>query len=147
MISLIGGIIYILKLTLYFMSQIMQMYIVYALQIIIAIGLINVWLIRFHKPTKYRGGSAGNMIEEFATYGLPKWFMYLVGMAKILIAVCMIAGFWMPVLVYPASILLAVLMVGAISMHIKVKDSFIKSVPAILVLLMAVANILLIGFK
>jgi uncharacterized membrane protein YkgB len=73
--------------------------------------------------------------------------MYLVGVAKILIAVCMIAGFWMPALVYPASLLLALLMVGAISMHIKVKDYFIKSVPAILVFLMASANILLIGFK
>lgn len=129
------------------MSQVIEMYIVYALQIIIAIGLVNVWLVRFHKPTKYRGGSANNMVDEFAVYGLPKWFMYLVGMAKIAIAICMIVGFWMPVLVYPASVLLAVLMVGAISMHIKVKDPFIKTVPAILVFLMAFANILLIGFK
>ncbi len=129
------------------MSQVIEMYIVYALQIIIAIGLVNVWLVRFHKPTKYRGGSANNMVDEFAVYGLPKWFTYLVGMAKIAIAICMIVGFWVPALVYPASVLLAVLMVGAISMHIKVKDSFIKAVPAILVFLMAFANILLIGFK
>ncbi len=129
------------------MSQVIEMYIVYALQIIIAIGLINVWLVRFHKPTKYRGGGAGNMVDEFAVYGLPKWFMYLVGAGKIIIAVLMIIGFWVPMVIYPASLLLAVLMVGAILMHIKVKDSFIKAVPAILVFLMAFVNILLIGFK
>lgn len=123
------------------------MYIVYAFQIIIAVVLVNVWLVRFHKPTKYRGGSAGNMADEFAVYGLPKWFMYLVGVGKIFIAALMIIGFWVPVVVYPASALLALLMIGAVAMHIKVKDPFIKAVPAILVFLMAFANILLIGFK
>ena len=127
------------------MSQIIEMYVVYALQIIIALGLVNVWIVRFHKPTKYRGGSAGNMADEFAVYGLPKWFMYMVGMAKIAIALCMIVGFWLPILVYPASALLVLLMIGAISMHIKVKDPFIKAVPAILVFLMALMNVVLIG--
>jgi hypothetical protein len=129
------------------MSQIMQMYIVYAFQIIIAIGLVNVWLVRFHKPTKYRGAGAGNMADEFTAYGLPKWFMYLVGMGKILIATLMIVGFWVPMVVYPASALLVLLMVGAVSMHIKVRDPFIRSLPALLMLAMAFANVLLIGFK
>jgi hypothetical protein len=124
-----------------------EMYIVYVFQIIIAIVLVNVWLVRFHKPTKYRGGNAGNMTSEFAVYGLPKWFMYLVGMAKILIALAMIVGFWIPALVYPASVVLAILMAGAISMHIKVKDPFIKMMPAALMFLMAFANVLLIGFN
>lgn len=117
------------------------MYIVYAFQIIIAIGLVNVWLVRFNKPTKYRGAGAGNMADEFAAYGLPKWFMYLVGMGKILIATLMIVGFWVPVVVYPASLLLLILMTGALCMHLKVKDPFIRSVPAIFMLLMALFNV------
>ena len=40
-------------------------------QLIIALGILNVWLLRFNKATIYRGGSAKNMKEEFATYGLP----------------------------------------------------------------------------
>lgn len=129
------------------MLETIQMYVVYAFQIIIAIGLINVWLLRFNKSTKYRGGDATNMVDKFATYGLPKWFMYLVGAGKIFIAVLMIIGFWMPAVIYPASVLLVLLMIGAISIHIKVRDPFIKLLPATLMFLMAFANVLLIGFK
>ena len=31
------------------------------LQLIIAIGLFNVWLFRFNKATEYRGGDSKNM--------------------------------------------------------------------------------------
>lgn len=126
------------------MSEIIQIYIVSIFQIIIAFGLINVWLVRFHKPTKYRGAGAGNMADEFAVYGLPKWFMYMVGAGKIVIATLMIIGFWIPVVIFPASALLVILMVGAVSMHIKVKDPFVRSLPAIMMLLMALVNVVLI---
>lgn len=126
------------------MSDIIQIYIVSIFQIIIAFGLINVWLVRFHKPTKYRGAGAGNMADEFAVYGLPKWFMYMVGAGKIVIATLMIIGFWIPVVIFPASALLVILMVGAVSMHIKVKDPFVRSLPAIMMLLMALVNVVLI---
>ncbi len=46
-------------------------------QLIIALGILNVWLLRFNKATSYRGGAAKNMTEEFATYGLPVWFMWV----------------------------------------------------------------------
>jgi uncharacterized membrane protein YphA (DoxX/SURF4 family) len=125
------------------MSQIIQTYIVYVFQIILAVILINVWLVRFSRPTKYRGSAAKNMTEEFSAYGLPVWFMYVVGATKIMIAVLLIAGFWFPFLVYPASLVLAMLMVGAIAMHIKVRDPYIRTMPAIIVFLMSVTNILL----
>ncbi len=126
------------------MPETIQMYVGYVLQIVIALGLINVWLVRFRKATKYRGMGADSMQAEFLAYGLPTWFMYLVGGAKMLIAASMIAGFWIPELVYPASGLLVFLMIGAVSMHIKVKDPFIRALPAILVLLMALTSIVLI---
>lgn len=128
------------------MSEIFQMYVVYTFQIIIAVVLVNVWLVRFHKPTKYRGGGAVNMADEFTAYGLPKWFMYLVGAGKIFIAALMIIGFWVPIVVYPASALLVVLMIGAVAMHVKVRDPFIRAVPALLMLIMAVINVILTNF-
>ncbi len=125
------------------MSQTIQMYLGYVLQIVIALGLVNVWLVRFSKATKYRGKGAENMQAEFVAYGLPVWFMYLVGAAKVTIAVSMLAGFWFPQLVYPASMLLVLLMVGAVAMHLKVKDPLIRTIPALLVLLMALALVIL----
>jgi uncharacterized membrane protein YphA (DoxX/SURF4 family) len=100
------------------------------IQLIIAVSIVNVWIIRFGKPTSWRGGSAQNMKEEFRTYGLPHWFMTLIGASKLLLASLLIVGIWLPELVRPAAIGMAVLMLGAIAMHIKVKDSLIKSLPA-----------------
>lgn len=125
------------------MNFITELYIVSALQIIIAIGLLNVWLVRFHKPTKYRGAEAGNMEQEFRAYGLPVWFMYAIGAAKLVIAAAMIIGLWMPVVVVPAALVLGILMIGAISMHAKVHDKIVRTMPAIGMLVMAVAILLI----
>ncbi|MDQ5901595.1 MAG: hypothetical protein QG580_310 [Patescibacteria group bacterium] len=117
------------------------------LQVILALGLINVWLVRFRKPTKYRGRGAHNMKEEFSAYGLPSWFMYVVGFLKLGIAFVLIAGLFVMNFTYfvlPSLQLLAVLMVGAIFMHIKVKDTLTRSIPAVLMLSMSVLAIILI---
>ncbi len=145
-INNVRDIILLLKLFFKFMTEVLQVYIVSIFQIIIAVGLVNVWLIRFNKATKYRGGNAGNMTDEFAVYGLPKWFMYIVGASKILIASAMILGFFVPSVVFPASLVLCLLMLGAISMHIKVKDPFVKALPATLMFLIALINVILINF-
>ncbi len=101
-----------------------------AFQIVIAVSIFNVWIIRFGKPTSWRGGTAKSMKEEFEAYGLPLWFMKLIGFLKLTLASLLIAGIFAPVLIKPAAIGMAVLMLGAIAMHIKVKDSLIKSFPA-----------------
>tara|TARA_B100000963_G_C22615827_1_gene667298 strand:- start:686 stop:1093 length:408 start_codon:yes stop_codon:yes gene_type:complete len=118
------------------------------LQLIIAFGLINVWLVRFNKATQYRGGSAKNMEEEFAAYGLPLWLMYAVGSLKIFIAAMLLISFWIlikPVesytelagnLLFYNLIVLAVLMVAALIMHVKIKDPIKKSYPALSILFM-----------
>ena len=106
-------------------------------QVVIALGLLNVWLLRFGKPTEYRGGDAKNMKQEFAVYGLPGWTVGIVGGLKILFAVMLLAGIWRPALVQPAAIGIAVLMVGAIAMHLKVSDPPKKSLPAAGLLLLS----------
>lgn len=103
-------------------------------QVIVALGLLNVWLLRFNKPTHYRGGDAHSMPEEFAAYGLPKWMMWAVGGGKVLCALCLLAGIWVPALVAPAAAVVLLLMIGAIAMHLKIHDPVSKSVPASAVL-------------
>ncbi len=130
------------------MSETMLVWAISILQILIAFGLVNVWLVRSGRKTKYRGAGAQNMKEEFAAYGLPSWFMYVIGFFKMVIALVMIIGLFVPQIMYPigfpALIVLSVLMLGALSMHIKVRDPFIKMLPALLMLAMAVLTIYLI---
>lgn len=106
------------------------------IQIIIALGIFNVWILRYGKPTGWRGGNAKNMKEEFAVYGLPGWFMWAVGFLKLIFAFCLIIGIWYPVLVMPAALGIAILMLGAIIMHIKVNDPLKKSLPALIILVL-----------
>jgi uncharacterized membrane protein YphA (DoxX/SURF4 family) len=113
------------------------------LQVIVALGLLNVWLVRAQKSTAYRGGSAQSLKEEFAAYGLPDWTYYAVGALKVGSAIALIIGIWIPALVRPPAIIVAVLMIGALAMHAKVKDPLSKSVPALVMLLMVVAIVLL----
>ncbi|MAV66263.1 MAG: hypothetical protein CMC26_04765 [Flavobacteriaceae bacterium] len=106
------------------------------LQLLISIGLINVWFFRFNKATEFRGGNAKNMREEFQAYGLPAWSMYLVGAAKVVIAILLIVSIWFKELLIYNLLALAVLMIGAVLMHIKVKDPIKKSYPALSILFM-----------
>ncbi len=107
------------------------------LQVVVALGLLNVWLLRSGKATSYRGGSSRTLKQEFSAYGLPEAAFYVVGALKILSAVLLIAGLRYPALVLPAAAVVAVLMVGALVMHLKVKDPAIKSLPAFLMFLMS----------
>ena len=106
------------------------------LQLVIAIGLINVWLFRFNKASEYRGGDAKNMKDEFTAYGLPIWLMYFVGALKVAIAVMLIISFWIEQLLVYNLVALAALMIAAVLMHVKVKDPIKKSYPALSILFM-----------
>jgi uncharacterized membrane protein YphA (DoxX/SURF4 family) len=114
-----------------------------ALQLVVALGLINVWLLRSGKATRYRGGEAKSIREEFAAYGLPSSVMWLVGTLKVAVAAALLVGIFLPALVVPAAALLVVLMTGAFLMHLKVKDPFAKSIPSLLMLGMALALVLI----
>lgn len=107
-------------------------------QIIVGLGILNVWVIRFNRSTGYRGGDAKNMREEFLAYGLPVWSMYVIGVFKITLALMLLIGVWVEVLVLPAAIGMAALMAGAISMHIKVKDPPKKALPATTVFILSI---------
>jgi uncharacterized membrane protein YphA (DoxX/SURF4 family) len=114
-----------------------------ALQLVVGLGLLNVWLVRSKSATAYRGGDAATLKQEFAAYGLPDILFVIVGALKVGAGLVLIAGVWIPLPVDAAAGVVAALMVGAIAMHIKVSDPIMKSLPAALMLAMCLAIILL----
>lgn len=112
------------------------------INLIIAIGILNVWLVRFNKKTSFRGGDAINLKDEFKVYGLPEWMFYTVGFLKISLAILLIIGIWYKFLNIYTTITMAILMIGAIFMHYKVNDPFNKSLPAIGILIMLLSTII-----
>ena len=107
------------------------------IQIVIALGLLNVWLLRANLPSIYRGGDSKTIREEFTVYGLPGWFCSLVGLLKVSSALALLIGLWIPALVLPASIIILSLMLGAVLMHAKVRDPIIKTLPAAAMLILS----------
>ena len=112
------------------------------LKVITALGIFNVWILRYNKATKFRGGQAKNLKEEFETYGLKLWSMYIIGGIKISISILFIASLFIQKLTllsysdfYGAGIM-SIIMMGAILMHLKVNDPMKKSIPAITMLTM-----------
>jgi len=106
------------------------------LQLIVAVSILNVWLIQNGKATRWRGSNAKSLAEEFIVYGLPKWIYITVGCLKVGLSVALILAIWFPALLKPASIGLAVLLLVSIAMHVKIKDPIIKSYPALLFLVL-----------
>jgi len=109
------------------------------LQVIVGLGLLNVWLLRRTNATAYRGGEAKNLKDEFATYGLPAPMFYLVGGLKVVCAALLLVGLAYTPVVLPAAVVVSVLMLGAVIMHLKVHDPVTKYVPATLMLAMSAA--------
>ncbi len=113
------------------------------LQIVIALGLLNVWILRFNKATSYRGGVAKTLKEEFLVYDLPGWSCYVIGFLKVTSALFLIAGVWIPQVVLPFSILILFLMLSAVTMHVMIRDPILKSMPALTLLLMSGAIVVI----
>ena len=107
------------------------------LQVVVGLGLLNVWLVRARGATSYRGGASTDLKGEFEAYGLPPIAFYVVGGRKVTSAVLLLVGIWVDSVVQPAAGVVAVLMAGALAMHAKVGDPPIKSLPAFLMLVMS----------
>lgn len=109
-------------------------YLLIALKLIVALGILNVWLLRSGKATAYRGQNAKTLSAEFAVYGLPYSVFYLIGFLKISFALGLLVSLWVPSVAQPAAIGMATLMLGAFVMHLKVRDPLSKAVPSLAVL-------------
>ncbi|WP_299257692.1 DoxX family protein [uncultured Aquimarina sp.] len=111
-------------------------YVIIVMQAVVGLSILNVWLIQNKRATKWRGGNASNIIEEFQVYGLPTWFCYFIGTLKVILAVLLIMSIWYPMLKETAALGLATLLLGSIAMHFKIKDPLYKSFPAFLFFVM-----------
>jgi uncharacterized membrane protein YphA (DoxX/SURF4 family) len=109
-------------------------FIIIFLQLFVAFGLLNVWVIRSNQKTDYRGSNSSSLKNEFAAYGLPLWSFYVIGFIKISSALLLVLGLWKPFLVFPAALVISFMMVGAIYMHIKVRDPLKRFLPALIML-------------
>ena len=108
--------------------------IIVILKLMTALGIFNVWILRCNQATEFRGGKSKSLKEEFKAYGLNIWFMYVIGLIKILISVLFIVSFFiadMSTLDLYGSAIMSTIMIGAILMHLKLKDPIKKSIPAI----------------
>jgi hypothetical protein len=119
--------------------QIAMHSLVIVLQLTVALGILNVWLLRSGRATPFRGGGAKTLREEFAVYGLPYWFMCVVGVLKVGLALSLLAALWFHRVSQPAAIGLGLLMLGAFVMHLKVKDPVKKALPSIAVFALCAA--------
>ena len=111
-------------------------YLVIAFQVIVVISILNVWLVQGKKSTRWRGGNATTILEEFEEYGLSTTLCYIIGFLKVTLAILLLAALWFPMLKQLAALGLATLLAGSIIMHIRIKDPLIKSFPAALFLAM-----------
>ncbi len=95
-------------------------------QIIIALSIAYVWIIRFD-----------NIVKEFKQYRISDLLRNFVGAVKIALSTLLIAGIWYPGLVLIPALLMAGLMICAQIAHIKVKNPIQKFVPSFLLLVLS----------
>lgn len=93
-------------------------------QITVAISVAYVWVFRFH-----------NVIEEFKQFGLSDLTRNFVGATKISLATLFIVGIWYSSLVFIPSVLMGLFMIAAQYFHFKVKNTFIKHLPSLILLI------------
>lgn len=111
-------------------------YVSIGLKIIVGLSILNVWLLQPKKATKWRGGNATTIKEEFKVYGLSETFCYVIGFLKVSLALILLASIKFGGLTLIGSLGLATLLLGSIIMHLKVKDELFKSFPAFLFIVM-----------
>lgn len=89
-------------------------------QIIIAVSIFIVWVLRFD-----------NIIKEFKQYNLPDIVRNFIGALKISLATLLVAGIWYPSLVLFPALIMAFLMLSAQWFHFKAKNPLIKFLPSL----------------
>jgi len=94
-------------------------------QMTLAISVAYVWIFRFH-----------NVIKEFDQFGLSHLTRNLIGATKISLATLLVVGIWHSSLVLIPAVLMGLLMIGAQYFHFKIKNSFIKRLPSLILLLL-----------
>lgn len=77
-------------------------------------------------------------ISIFKHLKLPQWFRVVTGWVEVAGVVGLIIGFWLPWVVVIAGLWFAITMLIGVIVHIRVKDSYSKSIPAFILLIISV---------
>lgn len=96
-------------------------------QIVIAASVYYVWIFRYF-----------NVIKEFNQFGLSDLTRNFVGAAKMSMSALLIVGIWYPDVIIIAAAVMGLFMVGAQFFHFKIKNSFIKHLPSLILLILSV---------
>ena len=97
-------------------------------QVVIAASVAFVWVVRLE-----------NVEREFIEYGIPPLVRNAVGAAKIALAAFLLAGLRHPDLVLVPAMLMALLMFAVLIAHWRVRHSWQRSIPALVLMLLSVA--------
>ncbi|MBT3444583.1 MAG: DoxX family protein [Flavobacteriaceae bacterium] len=106
------------------------------LSLFVSIVVLSAWSFQLNRPSVFRGGTATNMSEEFATYGLDGSIMIGVGISKVILALLLLLGaVKFPKYIKPAAAGMALFMLGAVYFHLSIGDGIIPTLPAAILLL------------
>ena len=95
-------------------------------QVSIALSVAFVWIFRYH-----------NVITEFKSFGLSDLTRNFVGVSKIALSTLLVTGVYVePPLVFVSSVLMGFFMVSAQFFHFKIKNTFIKHLPSLVLLIL-----------
>tara|TARA_A200000159_G_C7075305_1_gene236117 strand:- start:128 stop:490 length:363 start_codon:yes stop_codon:yes gene_type:complete len=104
------------------------------LQLLIGSSILYVWLVRSHRPSKFRVGNASTLREEVSEAGLPNYIYDFMRIVKPIFAFLLIIGVtWSP-LTIPCMTFTTIFMIGALFMHFQAKDNLFKMIPALTLL-------------
>jgi|TARA_B100001094_G_C18176452_1_gene798158 hypothetical protein len=95
-------------------------------QVIVAFSVYYVWIFRFH-----------NVLKEFKSFELSDLTRNFVGASKISLSTLLLAGIWFPTLVFIPALLMGGFMISAQFFHFKIKNTFIKHLPSLVLLLLS----------
>lgn len=94
-------------------------------QVSVSLSVAFVWIFRYH-----------NVITEFKSFGLSDLTRNFVGVSKIALSTLLVTGVWYPSLVFASSLLMGFFMVSAQFFHFKIKNTFIKHLPSLVLLIL-----------
>lgn len=97
------------------------------LKVAVPLSVIWVWVWR-----------QDSVISDFEKFGLSVQTRAIVGRTKMVLALMMLLGIWIPLLVIPASVGMAFMLAAAQYYHWRYKSSLNKRIPSMLLLLLSV---------
>jgi DoxX-like family len=98
---------------------------IHAAQAILSLSVAYVWIFRYF-----------NVIKEIKQFGLSDLVRNAVGVSKIALATLIFAGIWFPSLVVIPCILMGLFMIAAQYFHFSIKNSLVKHLPSMILLLL-----------